>query len=85
MFYVLPSSDIENIKLGNLTSGGKWFWSRASYTADILNLRLICRLIRPRVVFEIRTLKGYTDFNFGQNTLDDAEIYTLDLPKGRNI
>jgi hypothetical protein len=85
VFEVLPSNGLENIVLGNLTSGGNWFWSQASYTADILNLCLICRLIRPRVVFEIGTLKGYTAFHFALNTPDDARVFTLDLPRDANV
>ena len=78
---VLPGRDVETVTLGNLTSGGNWFLPEASYTADILNLCLICRIVRPRVVFEIGTLTGYTAFHCALNAPDDAKIYTLDLPR----
>jgi predicted O-methyltransferase YrrM len=79
VFEVLPSSDLETVTLGNLTSGENWFSPVASYTADILNLCLICRIVRPGLVFEIGTLKGYTAFHFALNTPEDARIYSLDL------
>jgi len=85
VFEILPSSDVESIKLGDLTSGGGWFLREASYTADIINLCLICQILRPRVVFEIGTLEGYTAFHFALNTPDEAKVYTLDLPRNENI
>ena len=85
VFEVLPSSDVETIRLGSLTAGGSWFRSQASYTADILSLCLICRIIKPKAVFEIGTLNGYTTFHLALNTPDEAQVYTLDLPKSNNI
>jgi hypothetical protein len=38
-------------------------------------------MVRPKTVFEIGTLEGYTSLHFALNTEDDAHIYTLDLPK----
>jgi predicted O-methyltransferase YrrM len=81
VFEVLPSDDSTNVTMGNLTSRYNWFTPQASYTADILNLCFICRIIRPKVVFEIGTFKGYTAYHFALNTPDDGHIYTLDLPK----
>ncbi len=70
----------ENIVLGNLTAGAEhWLWG--SYALDIVSLCLLCRLVRPRLVFEIGTLRGYTAYHFALNTADDAQILTLDLPK----
>lgn len=85
VFEVLPSSNSATIRLGNLASGGNWFWAQASYTADILNLCLICQLIKPKVVFEIGTMRGYTAYHFALNTPDDGKIYTLDLPQGESV
>ena len=85
VFEVLPSNDSANVKLGNLTSSGNWFGAQASYTADILNLCLICQIIRPKVVFEIGTYKGYAAYHFALNTPDDGKIYTLDLPKDESV
>ena len=85
VFEVLPSKNSANVKLGNLTSGGHWFGALASYTSDILSLCLICQIIRPKVVFEIGTMKGYTAYHFALNTSDDGRIYTLDLPMNESV
>jgi predicted O-methyltransferase YrrM len=82
VYEVLPSEDTQTIELANLSRGGAWFLPQASHTVDIVSLCLICRLIRPKVVFEIGTMAGYTAFHFALNTPDDAQIFTLDLPGG---
>jgi predicted O-methyltransferase YrrM len=81
---VLPCKNVESIKLGNLNTDVAWFWL-APYTTDILALCLICQLLKPKIVFEIGTLHGYSAFHFALNTPDDAIIYTLDLPKDKTI
>ncbi len=81
IFEVLPTRNVESIKLGNAEAGWIWFSSRASYTADLVSLCLICQILRPKVVFEIGTLGGYTAFHLALNTPEDARIYTLDLPR----
>lgn len=83
IFEVVPSRNVETITL-NLASDGNWFSSHASYTADIVSLCLICQVLRPRIVFEIGTLGGYTSFHFALNTPDEAKIFTLDLPRGKD-
>lgn len=85
VFDVLPSDNLASVKLGNLKSGGNWFLAQPSYTADIINLCLICQSIKPKVVFEIGTYNGYTAFHFALNTIEDTKIYTLDLPKGEKV
>ncbi len=84
VFQALPGSSLETIELGNLGGSETWFTEIASYTADIISLSLICKIIKPKVVFEIGTFEGYTSFHFALNTPDDAKIYTLDLPKFEN-
>jgi hypothetical protein len=81
VFQVLSGGDLETIQLGNLRRGGAWFTPLASYASDIVSLCLICKAIKPLVVFEIGTFQGYTSFHFALNTSDDTKIYTLDLPK----
>ena len=81
VFDVLPAENVEDIKLGALKTGEAWFWREASYASDIASLCLLCRILQPKVVFEIGTFKGYTAFHFALNTPDDAVIYTLDMPK----
>jgi hypothetical protein len=85
IFEVLPSENIANIKLGNLKTGGNWFLAQPSYTADIINLCLICQSLKPKVVFEIGTLNGYTALHFALNTSEETKIYTLDLPREENV
>lgn len=84
VYEVLPASNIETIRFGNL-KGGAWFGVSSSYATDIANLCLICQIIKPKIVFEIGTMRGYTAFHFALNTPDDARIYTLDLSKSENI
>ena len=78
---VLAGSQTQAIRLGSLGTGAEWFWPQASYTQDIVSLCLICQILRPRRVFEIGTLWGYTSYHFALNTPPDAQIFTLDLPR----
>jgi hypothetical protein len=79
VYKVLPSENIESIKLGGFKDGGTWF-SQSSFLTDIINLSLICQIIKPKIIFEIGTFYGYTSFHFALNSPDDTIIYTLDLP-----
>ncbi len=85
IFDVLPTDNVAEIQLGSLQSGETWFWAFPSYTKDIVSLCLLCRLIKPRVIFEIGTLTGYTAFHFALNSPADAKIYTLDLPMDASV
>lgn len=86
VFEVLQAENVEKIKLGNLDANGPtWFFSSSSYLADLVSLCLICRIVKPKIVFEIGTFNGYTSFHFALNTADDAKIYTLDLPKDDSV
>jgi len=60
--------------------GEHWFNPLSSYLADIVQLSLLCRLLKPAVVFEIGTLQGYTTLHLAMNSGEDAKVYTLDLP-----
>jgi Methyltransferase domain len=82
-FEVFPSDNILTIQLANLGSGDAgqtWFGPVASFLTDIISLCLICRLVAPRVIFEIGTLNGYTTQHLISNTPLDAVLYSLDLP-----
>lgn len=81
---VLGGGPACEITLGNL-DGETWFQPVPSYAADLVALCLICRRIRPRVVFEIGTLNGYTALHFALNVTDDAVVYTLDLPPDDSV
>ena len=78
-----PASDVESDKLSNLRSGGTWFCTPSSSLADIISLCLICRIIKPNLIFEIGTFQGYTTHHLALNTPENARIFTLDLPKGK--
>jgi hypothetical protein len=79
VFDVLPCEGGVSITLADF-KGGSWFRSTASYTVDLVSLCLICRLIKPKVVFEIGTLRGSSALHFALNTPEESVIYTLDLP-----
>jgi predicted O-methyltransferase YrrM len=77
----LGGGGTQDIRLGNL-EGETWFGPTASYLTDIVSLCMICRIVGPRRVFEIGTLRGYTALHFALNSPDDAVVHTLDLPRG---
>jgi hypothetical protein len=82
VFDVLPCADVEPVTLGSLQNKDEvWFWSVPSFSVDIISLSLICRILKPKLIFEIGTLHGYTSFHFALNSPDDAKVLTLDLPK----
>ncbi len=83
VFEVLPTKNMESIKLGNLKFGRNWFLPSASYAVDVVSLCLICQIIKPIYVFEIGTLTGYTSFHFALNTTSNARVYILDLHKDK--
>lgn len=61
-------------------SARNWFQPVPSYVADLVSLCLLCRLLQPKVVFEIGTLRGFTAAQMAMNTPAESVIYTLDLP-----
>jgi predicted O-methyltransferase YrrM len=75
---VLPHNSYSEIALF-LESEEFWINEMSNGAADIVSLCLIARLLRPKRIFEIGTLNGYTTLHFAANA-PDAEIYTLDLP-----
>jgi hypothetical protein len=79
VFEVLPCEGEVSITLTDF-KGESWFRPVASYTVDLINLCLICRLMKPDVVFEIGTLWGSSALHFALNTPEETVIYTLDLP-----
>jgi predicted O-methyltransferase YrrM len=84
VFEVLPSKGVVTLALAGLDTGETWFWPQALYTQDIVSLCMLCRIIRPKVVFEIGTLDGYSAHHFALNTTEGARIFTLDLPRGED-
>src|SRR4051812_10851892 len=47
---------------------------------DLVTVGAICRVLRPRRVFEIGTYTGSTTLLMAMNTPADTELFTLDLP-----
>lgn len=89
VFEVLAAGDTCPIVLGGLGGssgrhGDPWFHTIASYASDIVSLCLICRIVRPKTIFEIGTLHGYTAYHFALNSEADARVFTLDLPPDGN-
>jgi predicted O-methyltransferase YrrM len=78
---LLPQPAPVTIRLSNRTDS-LWFRAVTSYLADLVGLCLLCQALRPRIVFEIGTLNGYSALHFALNTPPDATILTLDLPPG---
>ena len=78
---VLPQGSPVSVRLGARTDS-MWIRAATSYLADLVGLCLLCQVLRPRSVFEIGTLNGYSAFHFGLNTPPDATVFTLDLPPG---
>ncbi len=79
VFEVLPSAQVQEIKLAKLKESGIYFSSLPGFTQDLVNLCLLCRTLKPRVIFEIGTLTGYTALQFALDA-PGAQVYTLDLP-----
>ena len=78
VFEVFPQAHLAKINLCN--NGETWFRRSASYVTDIVSLCLICQAVKPKVIFEIGTLTGYTTAHMALNCDDDCSIYSLDLP-----
>jgi predicted O-methyltransferase YrrM len=90
VFEVFQTETAQAIVLGTLdrpavVNGEPWFHPLASYAADVVSLCLLCRIVRPKTVFEIGTLRGYTTYHLALNTDADARIFTLDLPREGTI
>jgi len=80
VFDIFPQAQLADISLCNV-NGMTWFHEVPSFAADIVGLCLLCRAIRPKVVFEIGTDTGYTATHMALNTPNDCRIFTLDLPR----
>jgi predicted O-methyltransferase YrrM len=55
-----------------------WFTQVASWQADLIALCMLCRLAKPKRIFEIGTLHGSSALHMALNA-PEAEIVTLDL------
>jgi predicted O-methyltransferase YrrM len=75
---VLPHDGHADIRLF-LDCEEFWINQLSCSAEDIVSLCLIARLLKPKQIFEIGTLNGYTALHFAANA-PDAIVYTLDLP-----
>jgi predicted O-methyltransferase YrrM len=57
----------------------EWMRPVGSFTADLLALCMICRAIKPKMIFEIGTFHGAGTLHLAANA-PEAEVFTLDLP-----
>jgi predicted O-methyltransferase YrrM len=57
---------------------GDWFTKVASWQADLIALCMLCRLAKPKRIFEIGTLHGSSALQMALNA-PEAEVFTLDL------
>lgn len=80
VFEILPPGDTAPVVFGSL-DGGTWFFESPSYVTDLVSLCLLCRALRPKTIFEIGTLTGYTAYHMALNA-PEAAVFTLDLPRG---
>jgi hypothetical protein len=58
-----------------------WFMNTASFTVDLTSLCMICRIVNPKIIFEIGTLLGSSTLHLACNS-PQAQVFTLDLPPG---
>lgn len=65
------------------SADSSWFGPVASFLVDLIALCTLCRLLEPRVVFEIGTLRGSSTLHLALNSPEDTKVYTLDLPPGQ--
>jgi predicted O-methyltransferase YrrM len=56
---------------------GDWFTKVASWQADLIALCMLCRLAKPKRIFEIGTLHGSSALQMAN--APEAEVFTLDL------
>lgn len=59
-------------------AANEWFRGAASFGVDLVSLCTLCRMVQPKVIFEIGTLHGSGALHLAGNS-PGAEVYTLDL------
>jgi predicted O-methyltransferase YrrM len=83
VYEVVPHADRDfTIALAECADSS-WFGPVASFLVDLIALCTLCRLLEPRVVFEIGTLRGSSTLHLALNSPEDARVFTLDLPPGQ--
>ena len=85
----LPQSPVwEGLRLPPMTDGlgihmypdaaEEWFCRAASFAVDLVSLCTLCRILQPKVIFEIGTLHGSAALHLAGNS-PAADVYSLDL------
>jgi len=80
---VLPHNNWSDLRLF-VDSDEFWINEMPCSAADIVSLCMIVQLVRPKRIFEIGTLNGYTALHFAANA-PQAEVFTLDLPAETSV
>ena len=80
---VLPHNGWSDLRLF-VDSQEFWINEMPCSAADIVSLCMVARMLRPKRIFEIGTLNGYTALHFAANA-PDAEVFTLDLPPNASV
>lgn len=73
---LFPNAEVENIVIFEPLNSGA-----ATLTFDeIVDLSILVQIIKPKIIFEIGTFRGYTARALARHAPADCKIYTLDLP-----
>ena len=56
----------------------EWFRDVPSYAVDLVGLCMMCKILQPKVIFEIGTLGGSGALHLAGNS-PNAQVYSLDL------
>jgi predicted O-methyltransferase YrrM len=83
VFEVLPGDKQYDLAIANFQCEEGWMRRTGSYSTDLISLCQLCRALKPRMIFEIGTLRGYTALHMAMNSRPDCRILTLDLPKDK--
>jgi predicted O-methyltransferase YrrM len=81
VFEVLPSAEKYDLAIANFQCEEGWLRPTGSYSTDLISLCQLCHCLRPKRIFEIGTLRGYTSLHMAMNSGPDCKIHTLDLRK----
>jgi predicted O-methyltransferase YrrM len=52
---------------------------------ELALMAMVCRAVRPAIIFEIGTFRGRTALNFALNSPENCRVFTLDLPEESNV
>jgi predicted O-methyltransferase YrrM len=81
---VLPAAEKYDLAIANFQCEEGWLRPTGSYSTDLISLCQLCHCLRPKRIFEIGTLRGYTALHMAMNSGPDCKIHTLDLRKDEN-